>query len=127
MPIIHWARIVTGLTLDTTDVYNLITEDHTREVFEEIFANMDTFTFAGFKTLVDSTKSFILSLAVWHRQVSIQDAITISLLDEEYHNYTQKDKSDDVIMARFDDEAEIYAAAIFFTLSPASCSSQKGI
>lgn len=81
-PLIQWFEEEFGVKLNITDsLSNCQFHEQPRETMHAIFdiiKKMDNWSFVAFGSLVESTLSVVISLALWHRKISVENAFRAS-------------------------------------------------
>ncbi|KAL0273566.1 UNVERIFIED_CONTAM: hypothetical protein PYX00_006205 [Menopon gallinae] len=84
-PIISWFRHKFNVNIDAVQgIAEPVLEPETKEIIEKYLMSYDAWAIHGFKFVIEALKSVILGISCCERFISVEKAVLLSRLEEEY-------------------------------------------
>lgn len=85
-PLIQWFNETFNMNVVTSDSFFHEAPPEAIQLTKMIIEKLDPWTYTAFSNLVESSLSVILPLALWHRQISIENAVKAIIAENDAFN-----------------------------------------
>lgn len=85
-PLIKWFNETFNMNVTTSDSFFHEAPPEATQLTKMIIKRLDPWTYTAFANLVESSSSVILALALWHREISIENAVKAIIAENDAFN-----------------------------------------